>query len=99
MTTFCLVRRHPVLQLHQFALQPEQLLEVFLAVFLLVRIARTAVGQAGQRMVVLDVHLEFFVPAVHHVAADTGNQLLGVEGIGVHEGPDVRGAGNAGPLI
>ena len=46
---------HPILQLHQLALQAEQLLEVFLAVFLLVRIAGAAVRQAGQRVVILDV--------------------------------------------
>jgi hypothetical protein len=55
------------------------LFEVDLAIGALVGPVRAAIGQARQRVIVLDVHFEFFIPAVEHVAPDALDQLFMVE--------------------
>ncbi len=70
---------HPVLQLHQLALQAEQLLEVMLAVEPVVGVA--VVGAILQRLepVVVELHLDFFVERVLKVGV---NQFAHVGAVG-----------------
>ncbi len=63
---------HPVLQLHQLRLQPEELLEVAAAVVLVLVVGLVA----RQRVMVLDLHLELFVITVGKVATDAADDLV-----------------------
>lgn len=75
-----LLGRHPVLQLHQLALQPEKLLEVDPAVE---RFALRMVGGVGQELVqavVVDLHFQLFVEAVGDLLAHALLKLLSLRG-------------------
>jgi hypothetical protein len=71
---------HPVLQLHQFGLQAEQLAEILTAGFLVLEhILRAALVpftcQLGHAAV-FEFHLQLFVVAVDQVIADTPHQFF-----------------------
>ena len=70
---------YPVLQLHEFALQAQQLLEVMLAVQSVVGVA--VVGAALKRLepVIVELHLDFFVERVLKVGV---NQFAHVGAVG-----------------
>jgi hypothetical protein len=78
---------HPVLQFHELGLQAEQLLKIVAAIVPLALAIGAPIGEIGQGMVVLDVHLDLFVPTVEKIAADTLDELLVVEWrLGAHAG-------------
>ncbi len=66
---------HPVLQLHQFGLEPKQLTEVGLPVALF-RGAFLAFRNPRKRMAVLNLHLQFFIVAIGDIEADAPNHLF-----------------------
>ena len=71
-----LVVRDPVLQLHQLALQPEQLLEIDAPVDAL---GAGVVGGLGQQLVepvVVQLHFVFFIEAVGQIELDTLAKLF-----------------------
>ena len=72
-------RNHPVLQLHQFGLQPEQLREIPPPVGELSAIGRRGGDARRQVLAILDLHFQLFVVAVGQVAAETTDEVLPVE--------------------
>ena len=77
---------HPVLQLHQLALQAKQLLEVDAAVN---GVALGIAGGFGEQLVepvVVKLHLQFFVERVGEVGGDAVVQRVGVDDLGVVHG-------------
>src|SRR5688572_14006509 len=69
---------HPILQLHEFRLEPEQLPEVVSPIVLL-RLSIGCRSHAWERMVILDLHLQFFIVTVRKVAADAEDELIVID--------------------
>jgi len=72
----------PVLQFHSFALQTKQLLEVDATIE---RLRLGMLGDLGQQLgqaIVVDLHLEFFVDGVEHLAIDAIGPRLRIIGHG-----------------
>jgi hypothetical protein len=77
-----LLLHDPVLQFHQLALQAKQLLEVDAAIH---RLRLGMLGDLGQQLgeaIVVDLHLEFFVDGVEHLAIDAMEPRIQVIGHG-----------------
>ena len=78
---------NPVLQFYELRLQAEQLLEIVAAIIPFASAVGTAVGKARQRVVILDVHFDFLIPAIRQITADALDELFGIErGQGAHAG-------------
>ena len=71
---------HPILQLHQFALEAKQLLEVDVTVERLrLRMLGQSVQEFGQT-IVIDFQFELFVDGIEHLAVDAmepGRRVVG----------------------
>jgi hypothetical protein len=81
-----LVVHDPVLQFHEFALQTKQLLEVDPAIE---RLRLGMLGDLGQQLgkaIVVDLHLEFFVDGVEHLAIDAIGPRIRIIGHGCGPG-------------
>src|SRR5262245_16018972 len=68
---FLFVLRNPVLQLHQLALQAEQLAEVELPVDAILLEVVIGIGQEPIKAVIIQLHFVFFVEAVDQISSDT----------------------------
>jgi hypothetical protein len=76
---------HPILQLHELALQAQQLLEVMLAIHPFFDIGDGHCAFEPEEAVVVELHLDLFVKRVLEVGVD---QLAHVGAVGLgHENP------------